>query len=233
MLSSHYNRLWHGRAFAVVVLIALIALLDASPASACSCAGPSEPAVAAEGADVVFEGSPTAQELVQADLGFDGYFGAKRFRFDVARYFKGQLGPSVSLFTVDQSSACGREYSVDESHVIYARYSDSGLLTDFACSRSRPSSFADEDLAFLGAGVEPDPSFPEAVGESEAPASSSEVSSGIHRVPIAADGASAGGCASSLASPRPARPRPLASLLLVVVWLGWLRRRQRLAQALG
>jgi hypothetical protein len=229
MVRSRYKLRWCDKASA---LLALLALFDARPASACSCAGPLEPDVAVSSADVVFEGRPTAVEHVQAELGLSGYFGAKRFRFDVARYFKGQLGPSLSLFTVDQSTACGREYSNDESYVIYARYSGSGLLTDSACSRSRASSFADEDLEFLGAGVDPDPELADMAGESELPASSAEVSSGIHRVPVAAEAAPAGDCSSSLASGRPARPsRSLAGLLLGVAWLGWFRR-QRPAKAL-
>lgn len=169
--------------------------LDASPASACSCVEPQEPGIALASADVVFEGTPREAVALDADLGFDGYWGARRFDFEVARYFKGQLGPDVSVFTIDQGSACGREYPLDEPHIIYARYSESGLLTDFACSRSHPSGFASDDGSVLGAGVAPDPAL---ASTDDEPGRAPEISSGIDHNPLDTD-PGARGCASSLA----------------------------------
>jgi hypothetical protein len=177
-------------------LAAFIAL-DASPASACSCAEPLEPGIALAGADVVFEGTPRDAVALEADLGVDGYSGARRFDFEVSRYFKGQLGPDVSVFTIDQSSACGRNYPLDEPHIIYARYSESGLLTDYACSRSRPSGLASDDGSVLGAGVAPDPAVASRDDDVEN-AGDPEFASGIHHNPLDAEPAGRG-CASSLA----------------------------------
>jgi hypothetical protein len=197
---------------ATSALVALLALLDVSPALACSCAQPLAPDAAMEGADVVFEGQPTEVKPLQVDLGFGGYLGAKRFRFDVTRYFKGQLGPSLPIFTVDQSSACGREYALGEAHVIYARYTDDGLLTDYACSRSGPSSLAAEDLALLGAGLAPDASYPEDLDTAPAAANDSDVESGLHRAPLVTD-QPARGCASLASAGSPLPWQPLAAAL--------------------
>lgn len=201
---------------ATSLAVALLALFAARPAAACSCAAELEPGVALEGADVIFEGQPTEVKPLQVDLGFGDYLGAKRFRFDVTRYFKAQLGPSVPIFTVDQSSACGQEYSLGQTYVIYARYTDEGLLTDFACSRSRHLAAAEEDLALLGAGLTPDASYPEDLDTAPpAPDGPAETSSGIRRVPVPSDEAPRG-CAS-LAPGGAARGWPGLALLIVAI----------------
>jgi hypothetical protein len=214
-----------GAAASLAAWLAAAIMLHASPAAACSCAGPSEADVALANADVVFEGTPRAMRVMEADLGFPGYRGAKRFDFEVARYFKGQLGPNLAVFTIDQESACGREYTLDAPHVIYARYSDSGLLTDFLCSHSQPSSFASADLALLGSGVAPDPAIVSEEDELEGTAEAADVASGIRHLPLDAD-PEARGCGSSLAPPSaPSRGSGLAvaSGLALLAWR--LRRR--------
>ena len=119
----------------------------------------------------------------------------------MARYFKGRLGPNLPVFTIDQSSACGREYSFVLDHLIYARYTDGGLLADFACSRSRPSPFSDEDLDMLGSGIEPDSELLE-----DAPSDPSEDAESLPNVPIAGD-AAAVSCATAIARRDPGQAR--------------------------
>ena len=223
-----------GAAFAGVTLSLLAA---ASPASACSCAGALEPDVALANADVVFEGTPRSSAWLQADLDLEGYTGARRFDFEVARYYKGQLGSSLSIFTIDQESACGRDYA-EEAYIIYARYTDSGYLFDAACSNSAPTAFAGGARAALGAGVAPDPSIPnewldsgEASGESAAGDGAAGdgadgVSSGIQRVPLAAD-EGARGCASFVGSRRGASSAWVVALGGVVAVALKMRRRSR------
>lgn len=211
------------RVGAAATWLAAAIALDASPAAACSCAGPLEADVALANADVVFEGTPRAMRVMEADLGIPGYRGAKRFDFEVARYFKGQLGPNLAVFTIDQGTACGREYTLDTPHVIYAGYSDSGLLTDSLCSHSQPSSFARADLPSLGSGVAPDPAIVSEEDELEGTAEAPDVASGIRHLPLDADH-EARGCGSSLAS-APSRGSGLAvaSGLALLAW--GLRRR--------
>jgi len=194
------------RCGAAAAVVTLSALVHARLASACSCLPPGETDAALASSDVVFEGTPSRAVLVQADLGFPGYTGARRFDFEVTRYFKGQLGPSLSIFTIDQESACGREYS-PEPYFIYARYTDTGYLFDALCSNSGPTSLTYRDRAVLGAGVAPDPtvinewsepSDDEASVEEEPSEESSGVSSGVNRVPLDSDEGPRG-CASSVA----------------------------------
>jgi Tissue inhibitor of metalloproteinase len=137
-----------------------IVLGVAAPAVACSCAGLPEASSAASTADVVFEGTALGEpEAVRAQLGIPGYDGAVRFRFQVARYFKGQLGNEAAVYTVDQESACGRSFSAGSSYVVYGRWQGDSLLTDNLCSRTRLLSAASEDLQLLGEGMAPDPSI--------------------------------------------------------------------------
>jgi hypothetical protein len=148
---------------------------------------------------------------LQADLGFGDYAGARRFRFEVTRYFKGQLGPSLSVFTVDQGTACGREYALDEPHLVYARYTESGLLSDFLCSRSHPVALAEADLALLGSGVAPDPGVAEETGSGFAEGSD------IRRMPVASGAPT--GCAASLAAERSIAAWPALGTLVLLVGL--------------
>jgi hypothetical protein len=214
-----------GAAASLAAWLAAAIVLDASPAAACSCAGPLEADVALANADVVFEGTPRAMRVMEADLGIPGYRGAKRFDFEVARYFKGQLGPNLAVFTIDQESACGREYTLDAPHVIYASYSDSGLLTDFLCSRSQPSSFARADLPLLGSGVAPDPAIVSEEDELEGTAEAADVASGIRHLPLDAD-REARGCGSSLAPPSASSRGSGLAVASGLALLAWgLRRR--------
>jgi hypothetical protein len=182
---------------AAVSSVALL-LLDTSPAAACTCGGPLEPTVAIARADVVFEGTPRDQLAAEADVGVPGYRGARRFDFEVARYFKGQLGPAVSVYTIDQGTACGRVYPLDEPHIVYAWYNDSGQLVDSACSNSHLSSSDADDGPALGSGVAPDPTLVESESR---------------------------GCASSSLTPSPGS-RPWLAAAAGLALLGWSLRRR-------
>ncbi|MEY2933246.1 MAG: hypothetical protein RL033_3995 [Pseudomonadota bacterium] len=127
-------------------------------AVACSCGYP-EVESSLRNADVVFEGTVQGlPEPVQAPLGYDGYTGAVRFRFQVARYYKGQRGSEAALYTIDQGTACGRDFDFRGTYLVYGGVLENGLLTDSLCSRTRLLSEAAEDLALLGEGTAPDPS---------------------------------------------------------------------------
>jgi hypothetical protein len=127
-------------------------------AAACSCAGEPAPLDALRSADVVFEGTVLGEpEAVRAKLGIDGYEGAARFRFAVARYFKGQQGPEAAIYTIDQGTACGRFYDASTTYLVYGQLRPDGVLTDSLCSRTRTLADATEDLELLGAGEAPDP----------------------------------------------------------------------------
>mgnify|MGYP001371457583 CR=1 FL=1 len=114
--------------------------------SVCNCSPDITPASALELADAVFQARVVAVELDQ----FDWERGSEqRYSLAVQRVWKGELKPSIALFTV--ANVCGRRLSVEQDYLFYASVDD-GQLSDTACSRTRLASTADEDLAVLGPG---------------------------------------------------------------------------------
>ena len=104
------------------------------------------PEQALEDSDAVFEARP---------FGMSHDDQRARYRFEVDRVWKGDVGPSVEISTALHSATCGRSYKIGTQYVIYARRSPSGELTDMLCSRTRATTSAGEDLLVLGAGHEP------------------------------------------------------------------------------
>ena len=172
------------------LLAASLTWLVASPAAACSCAEPPPPAEALAGADVVFEGRAVAVELVEPD---PSGLGTQRWQFSVTRYFKGELGPTLTLTSPSVCCVCGRQYPLDVPFVVYARMSEQGALRDSMCSSSHALPFEPGEAAALGDGTPPDANLA---------ADDDPVGSGIHRVPVAA-AEPAPGCAASLSSHDP------------------------------
>ncbi len=116
--------------------------------TACECTGDVPPAAALELADAVFQARVVR---VEVDL-FDWERGSEQqYTLDVQRVWKGDVGPSVALFTPANVAACGRRLALEQVYLIYASVS-SGQLSDITCSRTRLASTADEDLAVLGPG---------------------------------------------------------------------------------
>lgn len=142
----------------MAVAACVAAVGPVATAAACSCPGEPEAAASVQFADVVFEGTVLSPpEAVRAELGIDGYSGTVRFRFEVARYYKGRLGSEASIYTIGQGSACGASYSVGSVYLVYARELENGTLTDSLCSRTRLLTQASQDLELLGDGVDPNP----------------------------------------------------------------------------
>lgn len=104
------------------------------------------PEKALEDADAVFEARP---------FGMSHDDQRARYRFEVDRVWKGDVGPSVEISTALHSATCGRSYKIGTQYVIYARKGQSGELTDMLCSRTRATASAGEDLEVLGAGRAP------------------------------------------------------------------------------
>lgn len=130
-------------------------------AQACSCLPPPPPAAARDRADAVFE---ARVDSVQTSDGA----GMARYELAVQRVFKGKLSASTSIVTRTSSAACGRNFVLGKHYLIYAHRTPEGDLGDTMCSRTRPISTADEDLAALGAGAPP-PAPPEPATQSREP----------------------------------------------------------------
>lgn len=140
------------RTLALVAAVLLPLLAAAPVAEACSCAPPGAPRTELEHADAVFSGRVVEVEPEEARLGFRRL--AVRFALDAV--WKGvPAGDQVTVWTAEQSAACGYAFEPGEEYLVYAYDADAGEpttheLTTNLCSRNAPLARAAEDLAALG-----------------------------------------------------------------------------------
>lgn len=132
----------------VLLAAAVLSLLAVAPAAeACTCAPPGEPRAELEHADAVFSGRVVDVETGEQERGFRRL--AVRFALDAV--WKGvPEGAEATVWTAEQSAACGYSFEPGEEYLVYAYESDSGELTTSLCTRNAPLSRAAADLAALG-----------------------------------------------------------------------------------
>ena len=176
------------------------------------------PQEAADQATVVFEGVALGMKEMPAEGGRPSLW--VEYEFEVKRQWKGPGSDKLSLRTANNSAACGRSFETGKAYVIYAREID-GTLSDNACSRTRPTEQACEDLQAFGetcegGGAEP----PQEPVEPEPPRVEPDPpeQNGTEQPPAPAP--SARGC--SVGGPAEGLPW----LVLVPAWL-YSRRRRR------
>jgi hypothetical protein len=82
-----------------------------------------------------------------------------RYEFEVARYWKGNAGPIVSIDADEHSSSCGYEFNPGDSYVVFARAASAptGSFTTSLCTGTTELAHASALLAVLGPGVPPIP----------------------------------------------------------------------------
>lgn len=113
-------------------------------AVACSCAGPSDPCVAIDTADVVFVGRSAVIETGSADPANSR---ASRVRFDVEEVLHGRVPGRVELRNGDGGS-CMYSFRAGHDYLVYAKYQE-GVLYAFLCSRTGELADRKHDLAIL------------------------------------------------------------------------------------
>jgi len=138
-----------------IIVVTAIAIIAASvqETQACTCIPPLPPAKAFAEADAVFMG-----KVVSFDNAGDNI--QRLAKISVTKIWKGERSAVNEILTANNSAACGYEFVVGESYVIYAyKASDRNLHTNI-CTRTRPARLAAEDLKYLATAA----SFPLAVG---------------------------------------------------------------------
>ncbi|MEM9188130.1 MAG: hypothetical protein AAGF12_03055 [Myxococcota bacterium] len=113
-------------------------------AAACSCAPP-DPAAAFESASSVFEG-----RVLRVDP--DGQL--RRATLEVVRTWKGADSEEVDVRTAANSAACGFDFTVGESYLVYADERN-GEEHVSLCSPTKPIGEAGDELAAMGEGIVP------------------------------------------------------------------------------
>ena len=124
-------------AFALTLIFSLAA---ADAALACSCAPAPPPQEALQQAAAVFTGTV---------VGVDTAGVTNTVRLRVERSWKGAKCGEVTVVTSADSAACGYDFQVGQSYLVYAER-QKGKLNASLCSRTSLTSQAAEDLAALG-----------------------------------------------------------------------------------
>lgn len=141
--------------FLIIVVAALaVIILNLRETRACSCLPPPPPAKAFAEADAVFMG-----KVVSFELTGDAFF-PRLAKFSVTKIWKGGRSAVNEILTANNSAACGYDFLVGESYVVYADEYGDGKLHTYFCTRTKRVHESAEDLKYLAAAA----SFPLAVG---------------------------------------------------------------------
>ena len=131
----------------LLTTIVAMAVAGAGMAEACSCIAPPPPKKALEQANSVFSGKVTKiEEAGESELAVT---------FELATTWKGAAGKEVTLYTANQSAACGYGFEEGKSYLVYAHQIKRGeekVLETNICTRTALLADAKEDLKDLGAG---------------------------------------------------------------------------------
>src|SRR5207249_9179993 len=115
------------------------------------------PQVDFHNADVVFAGIPTSvRRVANPDSARDGDSGQSRgrpgvveYHFSVTHLWKGSAAETISVATLEQSSACGYPFKLGTSYLVFAWKWHDGFSTA-QCTRVGPLRYALWDLRVLG-----------------------------------------------------------------------------------
>jgi hypothetical protein len=132
------------------VLVFLVFLLPvfAIEASACSCAGAGTPCQDYWKADAVFMGTVSYISSTTYMVG-EHEFRGRLVRFTVERGFRGVNGSDIEVTTGLGDSDCGYGFRLGGQYLVYAYETGGKSLATGICSRTRPSSEALDDLAYI------------------------------------------------------------------------------------
>jgi hypothetical protein len=137
----------------VVALLGLIITftLASSTVNACTCGGSGTPCESFGSADAVFVGTPVSfrdNQRKESDRE-DFNWTPRAFKFSVEQAYLGVAGTEIEVSTGYGGGDCGYQFKLGQRYLVYAyRYKD--RLNTGICTRTKPFTSANEDLAFLG-----------------------------------------------------------------------------------
>jgi len=108
---------------------------------------PKSPLETLEQADVVFAGRVTS-------VSSNPFTWTKTVNFLVSKIWKGTERKYITVTTANHAVSCGADLKLNKEYIVYA-YSIEDTLTTNSCSRTKPLSSAEEDLAGFGQGSLP------------------------------------------------------------------------------
>lgn len=132
----------------LVFLIGLASFSQTSEARACSCMKQT-PSEGLSSAYAVFTGEVTRIEPNTATK-----FGGVAITLQVKKVWKGDIGERVEVRTAGSSAACGFNFVMGETYVVYADRDEADPMRVSLCSRTALVASAQDDLDFLGKPVQ-------------------------------------------------------------------------------
>jgi len=131
-------------------------LMVSIPAHACTCAGPTPTCSVFTQSPVIFRGrvseitplSPPSSQVKNLDgtTSSIGAPGKLKVQFEVAEVFRGNPGAEVTVFTEEQSSACGFPFKTGAEYIVFTYENKAtGELSTSRCSNTHELDPAKED----------------------------------------------------------------------------------------
>jgi hypothetical protein len=139
---------------ASILLLSLFGLLlSPSGARACTCMAGIPLCESAWTSDVVFSGEVLSVESFTNPNG-ERFTPNRRVRIRVIESWRGNVSGVVEVTTGGGGGDCGYTFLPKMTYLVYA-YARGGALSTGICSRTRPLSQADEDVAYLKTATKP------------------------------------------------------------------------------
>ena len=122
---------------------------------ACDCNAKPPPRKALEKAATVFMGRVVMGRVVKRRLDKEAEMREMReFLFEVSGVWKGPASKRIFVLTRMDSAACGFDFELGESYLVYA-YGDATQFVTNICTRTCHQGMASDDLSQLGASTKP------------------------------------------------------------------------------
>ncbi len=145
----------------LIFLLSIVVLLPFTnqTAEACTCGGGGSPCDSYGSASAVFVGTvvsvrekerpkDVATARRERDAGLREW-GSIFYKFSVEHPYLGVPGTEIEVLTGYGTADCGYKFEVGQRYLVYANRDKTNLTTSI-CTRTKPFSHANEDLAFLG-----------------------------------------------------------------------------------
>jgi hypothetical protein len=144
-----------------MLTVAAFASMAFTAAQGCTCAfgdGPACEEAWRRGIDAVFLGRVDKIEFTDGSVRFSP--GARsmtamssahllRVTISIDEVYRGSSAKTIQVYTASSSAACGYPFFEGQKYLIYASADDIGQLLVSVCSATKPSEYAEKDIAYL------------------------------------------------------------------------------------
>ncbi len=128
----------------IILIITNLFILNTTNVSACECAPLDTPKQALTNSKTVFSG-----KVIDIDKSLIAL--ENKISFQVYNSYKGISDKEITIYTAQDSAACGFKFQENKEYLVYVYEYDGKLETNF-CTRTKLLENANDDLKELGSG---------------------------------------------------------------------------------